>query len=707
MVCFKCEGGNIMKMKEIAKKLCVAFTVTAVVVYYSGFGINTVLCKETGASAKKPLADQDYIVRTKSEALLNKIKRNYLESDNINDNKQDFLEENNMISLELSESEAAELSVDDNIEFIEEDAIVEGSTQKDKVILNEKKSHKKQKKVNKKNSSDHEWNVQMINADKIKKNKLKKKIKIALLDSGVDAGNDISLAYSISLVPGEEEMTKIFMDGSGHGSSVAGLIAAQDNEEGITGINPNAEIYSIRVLDDADQAPLSRVIEGIYLAIEQKVNIINMSFGLNTYSEALEEAVEAAAEKGILVVAAAGNTGDKGVQYPAAYEEVLAVGSVDKQGEVAEHSAKGEEIEIVAPGELVRTTGFLGTEMVSSGTSLAAPQVAAVASLIWERDPSVPADFVRGLLKESANLYGEAESYGNGLVDAEYALDHYDEFKRNINSRGKSEQDLRIEENKEKITTFEDTGCVEGCWYQDDHEVMVPSNYFNVRYGARFPDTSRYGDYEHRIFARMSLNPWWHGYYKYTNYIKAVIYVTRMGDAIYYYGKGNQSKASNPNYKNASDMLEDIKYMDDQSVWANELKRIKDINKNNEKAQAQKETVGFRRAFVWGMAIHAAADTYAHSVRYQGKLITHTTKVNGVERADSTEVCNNRYLDAQKIARQIMERYINKQSLSVNDLILPQAPTDYQIFNLYKNVAEMDLNAAPRVSSYSYSSSSK
>ena len=107
------------------------------------------------------------------------------------------------------------------------------------------------------------------------------------------------------------------------------------------------------------------------------------------------------------------------------------------------------------------------------------------------------------------------------------------------------------------------------------------------------------------------------------------------------------------------------------------------------------------------MAIHAATDTYAHSVRYQGKLITHTTKVNGVGRADSTEVCRNRYLDAQKIARKIMERYVNKQSLSVNDLILPQAPTDYQLFNLYKNVAEMDLNAASRVSSYSYSSSSK
>lgn len=684
-----------MKIRNIARKICVAITVTAVMMYYSGFGINTVLCKETGASAKKPLADQEYIVRTKSEAPLAKIRKNYSESNNINDNKQDFLEENNMISLELSQTEVQELSVDDNIEFIEEDAIVEGSTQNNKIILNEKKPHKKQEKVNKKNRSDHEWNVQMINADKIKKNKLKKKIKIALLDSGVDAGNDISLAYSISLVPGEEEMTKMFMDGSGHGSSVAGLIAAEDNEEGITGINPNAEIYSIRVLDDANQAPLSRVIEGIYLAIEQKVNIINMSFGLNTYSKALEEAIRAAAEEGILIVAAAGNTGDKGVQYPAAYEEVLAVGSVDKQGEVVEHSAKGEEIEIVAPGELVRTTGFLGTEMVSSGTSLAAPQVAAVASLIWERDPGVPADFVRDLLKESANLYGEAESYGNGLVDAEYALDHYNEFKRNINSRGKREQDLRIEENKEKITTFEDTGCVEGCWYQDDHEVMVPSNYFNVRYGARFPDTSRYGDYEHRIFARMSLNPWWHGYYD-TNYIKAVLYATRMGDAIYTHGLGQEGKADTLKYGSASEMRSDISKIN----WNTELGRI-----NKTYGKSQKDTKGFRRAFLWGMAIHSATDIFAHSAYVNGKRITHEN-----DDADKVKYIEERYKDANVIAKQMMNKYVAKYELDVNDLILSHNVTAYRIRNLYVNVLSVSNgDVASRVASYSYtySSSSK
>lgn len=684
-----------MKIRNIARKICVVITVTAVMMYYSGFGINTVLCKETGASAKKPLADQEYIVRTKSEAPLAKIRKNYSESNNINDNKQHFLEENNMISLELSQTEVQELSVDDNIEFIEEDAIVEGSTQNNKIILNEKKPHKKQEKVNKKNRSDHEWNVQMINANKIKKNKLKKKIKIALLDSGVDAGNDISLAYSISLVPGEEEMTKMFMDGSGHGSSVAGLIAAEDNEEGITGINPNADIYSIRVLDDANQAPLSRVIEGIYLAIEQKVNIINMSFGLNTYSKALEEAIRAAAKEEILIVAAAGNTGDRGVQYPAAYEEVLAVGSVDKQGEVAEHSAKGEEIEIVAPGELVRTTGFLGTEMVSSGTSLAAPQVAAVASLIWERDPSVPADFVRGLLKESANLYGEAESYGNGLVDAEYALDHYDEFKRNINSRGKSEQDLRIEENKEKITTFEDTGCVEGCWYQDDHEVMVPPNYFNVRYGARFPDTNRYGDYEHRIFARMSLNPWWHGYYD-TNYIKAVLYATRMGDAIYTHGLGQEGKADTLKYGSASEMRSDISKIN----WNTELGRI-----NKTYGKSQKDTKGFRRAFLWGMAIHSATDIFAHSAYVNGKRITHEN-----DDADKVKYIEERYKDANVVAKQMMNKYVAKYELDVNDLILSHNVTAYRIRNLYVNVLSVSNgDVASRVASYSYtySSSSK
>ncbi|MBO5072757.1 MAG: S8 family serine peptidase, partial [Eubacterium sp.] len=133
------------------------------------------------------------------------------------------------------------------------------------------------------------------------------------------------------------------------------------------------------------------VVEAIYMAIDRKVDIINMSFGVDMYSEALAQAVKDASDAGILVIAAAGNTGEKGVQYPAALEDVMAVGSVDKNGDVADSSSVGEEVEIVA-------------------------------ALIWEKDPDMPVDFVRALLNESANGYGDQEQYGNGLVDARYAL---------------------------------------------------------------------------------------------------------------------------------------------------------------------------------------------------------------------------------------------------------------------------------------------
>lgn len=749
-----------MKIRRIAKSICAMVTAVAVVAYYSQGGVHVQASTSATGSAveiemesvtesasietattlekteiefkdesegkaksntssigekEKKSKERDYIVRTKSKDKLSKIKKKYTESTEINDNSEGLLEGNKMVSVELSGAQVDKLEKDENIKYIEKDVIVEGSTKKvssktSHAIKNKNKHSKKEKRLNKNNSSD-EWNVQMIKAEDVKKNtkNQNEKIKIAILDSGVDCGNDISLAYSISLVPGEEEMTQIFMDGSGHGSSVASLIAAEDNGEGITGINPNAEIYSIRVLDDANQAPLSRVIEGIYMAIEQKVNIINMSFGLDTYSEALEEAIQDATDAGILVVAAAGNTGDDGVQYPAAYDEVLAVGSVDKDGEVAEHSAKGEEVELVAPGELVRTTGFLGTEMVTAGTSLAAPQVSAVASLIWQKDPDVSADFVRDLLNESANLYGDTDSYGNGLVDAEYALEHYEEFKAKYKESEKEEQILG--ENEQKITTFEDTGCVEGCWSTADHTNMIEANYFNVRYGARFPDIKRdiYGGEENCTFARMTINPWWHGYYK-SNYISAAIYATRMGDAI----KSNSSigwkkavdKAVVPkNYSSdAAKMKADVK----QIAWATELNAIKS---GNSSAQSQDNNEGFKRAILWGMALHTATDIYAHSVRYEDKYINHDI-ANGRERADDPGVCTERFEHAKKIATQIFARYKKKESLTVSDLILPesQEPSSYAIYFFYDHVrSASDANVAAGVDnySYSYSSSSK
>lgn len=107
----------------------------------------------------------------------------------------------------------------------------------------------------------------------------------------------------------------------------------------ITAINPNVELYSARVLDEDKSAPVSRVVEAIYWAIEKKVNIISLSFGMTVPSAALETAVKEAYDKGILIVAAAGNHGV--VEYPAAMEEVMAVGGTDTDGTVCDYSAEG------------------------------------------------------------------------------------------------------------------------------------------------------------------------------------------------------------------------------------------------------------------------------------------------------------------------------------------------------------------------------
>lgn len=435
-----------------------------------------------------------------------------------------------------------------------------------------------------------------------------------------------------------------------------------------------------------------------------------MSFGLDEYSEALEQAVHDAKEAGILVVAAAGNTGDGGVQYPAAYEDVVAVGAVDQYGTVEDYSAKGQELEIVAPGELIRTTGFIGSEEVASGTSLAAPQVTAVASLIWQKDPKMPVDFVRGLINESANLYGDKDAYGNGLLDAEYALNHYDEYKEKYmemqaEKEAMGEKEQLISENRTKINTFSDTGCVEGCWSKDNHEALVDSAYFCVRAGARFPDLTGNmsvsyngvtrtfdfgtdGSTDTRKFAGMTKNPWWHGYYT-TNYIKAAIYATRLADAIGTYG--DRDKADNSvGYERATEMRNSIGYLCDSSQkgWKYALLDLQKRNAGVQKAQNQGNTNGFKRALVWGMAIHTATDTYAHSAMYRGTIIKHTGL--GAD-ADNIDYIRRRYTDASSVANQMMSCYKSKRALTAKDLVMPGNYTfGYELKDYGSNIRAVD-----------------
>ena len=124
------------------------------------------------------------------------------------------------------------------------------------------------------------------------------------------------MAGSVNFVDDEDNISVWYQDLTGHGTTIASVIVG-DEDNGFEGVNSEVDLYSVKVLDENNQAPISRIVEGIYWCIENDINIINMSFGTSSYSKALEKAVEDAYNNNILMVAAAGNK-ETDVEYPAA-----------------------------------------------------------------------------------------------------------------------------------------------------------------------------------------------------------------------------------------------------------------------------------------------------------------------------------------------------------------------------------------------------
>ena len=224
------------------------------------------------------------------------------------------------------------------------------------------------------------------------------------MDSGVSATEYIDVYKRINLIPEQENVEALFDDVSGHGTGMESIIAGNDIK-GIKGIAPNVELYSIKVLDENNEAPVSRIIQGIYKCIEEKVDIINMSFGTVNKSEALEKAIKAAKDAGILMIASAGNRGDsdRAIEYPAAYDDVLAVGATNSSAIVSSISSVGDELDVYAPGEDIAVLDFLDKVQMMDGTSASAAEVTAVASVLWEKDKTKSAEFIKDIIIESSN----------------------------------------------------------------------------------------------------------------------------------------------------------------------------------------------------------------------------------------------------------------------------------------------------------------
>lgn len=205
-------------------------------------------------------------------------------------------------------------------------------------------------------------------------------VKVGIIDTGISLAHP-DLAANIQGGYNAIQPWKNANDDNGHGSHVAGIIAAVNNSTGVVGAAHQADLYAIKVLGASGSGYLSDVIEGIDWAILQKLNVINMSLGTSADVPSLHEAVVRARQSGIVQVAAAGNSGGA-VIYPAAYPEVIAVAAIDQNNAVASWSSRGLELDLAAPGVSISSTYKGKSYATLSGTSMAAPHAAGAAALV-------------------------------------------------------------------------------------------------------------------------------------------------------------------------------------------------------------------------------------------------------------------------------------------------------------------------------------
>ena len=264
-------------------------------------------------------------------------------------------------------------------------------------------------------------------------------VKVAIIDTGIDEYHeDLNVAGGESFV----DYTSSYSDDNGHGTHVAGTVAAMDNDFGVVGVAPAADLYALKALDERGRGYVGDIVAAIEWAVDpnsdentdDRLDIINMSLGGGA-SDTLEDACLSAYDEGLLLVAAAGNSGNPpgigdNVGYPAAYESVIAVAATDQNDERARWSSTGPAVELAAPGVSIYSTYINDDYVFGSGTSMASPHVAGTAALVIcsgvVRDEDYKygiANEVRELLSNTAQDIGlSIDERGNGLVDAENAV---------------------------------------------------------------------------------------------------------------------------------------------------------------------------------------------------------------------------------------------------------------------------------------------
>lgn len=266
---------------------------------------------------------------------------------------------------------------------------------------------------------------------------------VAVIDTGIDIDHE-ALTHAISEDMAYNSYTDKYGldavdDDYGHGTKVAGIIAAEATETSdVTGIAPDVDLLVIKAnIEKTQDFTLVSLVRGINYAVEQGADIINLSLGSSYDAGDFDderEAIEAAVSAGVTIVCAAGNFKEDHAAYPAAYDSTIAVSAVGNGFSFAStYSSYGEEIDIAAAGTSVYTTAYNGGYTYDSGTSMASPVVAGVAALIMSANSETDytPEEIKSILCDTAMEAGDLgydEYYGYGIVNAYSAVLGVDEL---------------------------------------------------------------------------------------------------------------------------------------------------------------------------------------------------------------------------------------------------------------------------------------
>jgi subtilisin len=279
------------------------------------------------------------------------------------------------------------------------------------------------------------WGVTMMEGTESPASTGGKDIVVAVLDTGVlishpdlqdRVGDCQDFTTKQAVVAGKCE------DKNGHGTHVAGIIAADGGAEhaGIYGLAPEATIFAYKVCDTTGSCWADDVAAALRLAADEGADIVNVSLGSDVENLLVSDAISYATDKGVLIVAAAGNDGSYAgsIDYPAASKAVVAVGAIDTNAEIPDWSSHGintttkkfivedKDIEFVAPGVNIESTWKDGGYAILSGTSMAAPHIAGLAARLWDAKDEHPAQAVRDALhKIATDILPEGDDDGSGF----------------------------------------------------------------------------------------------------------------------------------------------------------------------------------------------------------------------------------------------------------------------------------------------------